>query len=146
MEYSNTTKGKFVKFLNLSLKDKLKTVIYSLIFHLYLVTFRLLGFKKCKSIIDKSIVSKKSEDNSASGKIMKESKIIGYSTGNTLFKASCLEKSLFSYFILGLYGFNCNLKIGINDNSDDFSAHAWIEFNNKVINDNIDVLKNFSSF
>ena len=142
----NTAKDKFINFLNLPVKDKIKTVLYSVVFIFFLITFRLFGYKKVRNLIDKIISSKSKAESPSENFIKNESKIIGYSAENSIFSATCLEKSLFSYFILGLYGINCDLKIGVNNASQEFSAHAWIEHEGQILNDTPEVIKKISPF
>ena len=142
----STGKDKFIKFINLSTVDKAKTVIYSIFFHFFLLIFRLFGYKKVRNLTDKIISSKKNGEIPSENFIKNESKIVCYSAENSIFSATCLEKSLFSYFILGLYGINCDLKIGVNNAAQEFSAHAWIEHNGQVLNDTPEVIKKISPF
>lgn len=146
MEYSNTVKNKFSKFLNLTFKDKAKTVIYVLTFHLFIIGFRIFGYKKTRYIVDK-IISPINCNVSNSKKFLgNESKIIGYSVGNSLFKSTCLEKSLFTYLIVGMYGIKTELKFGVNNSTEDFSSHAWVEYQGIILNDTPETLDNISPF
>jgi len=144
MEYSNTVKNKLSKFLNLTFKDKIKTVIYSLIFHIFILTFRIFGYKKIKNLIDKAISTQNNSKNN--NFIVNESKNIGHSVGNSLFKSTCLEKSLFTYLILGMYGIKTDLKIGVSNFTEEFSAHAWVEYQGMIVNDLPETIENISPF
>ena len=104
------------------------------------------SLSKSKKIINSIVNPSKNTEDIKEKNVENESIIIGYSTNNTLLNPTCLERSLFTYLILCLYGINCDLKIGINNSSNEFSAHAWIEYKNRVINDNNDQIKNFSTF
>ena len=146
MEYSNTVKNKFSKFLSLTFKDKIKTLVYSITFHLFILTFRIFGYKKTRKIIDKIISSINNNKNINKKFIENESKIIGHAVGNSLFNSACLEKSLFTYLILGIYGIKTELKFGVNNSTDDFSAHAWVEYNGMIVNDLPEVIGRISPF
>jgi len=146
MGYLNTIKEKFIKFLYLSFKDKQKIVIYFVIFHIFLVAFRIFDYRKSKNIIDRLIIHNKNTKSTYGRFVKYESKIIDYATGNCLIKSTCLEKSLFLYFILGLYGINCDLKIGIQGSTHNFSAHAWLEHGSIIINDNPKSIENYLPF
>ena len=146
MGYLSTTKDKLHKFFSLSLKNMIKIVVYSVLFHLFLIAFRVFGYKKSKRIIDRLFIPNKSVVDTSGNFLINEAEIISYSTFNTPVKSTCLERSLFTYAILGIYGVKCDLKIGINNSAQDFSAHAWIELNNRPLNDNIKNLESFSTF
>lgn len=146
MGYLNTAKDKFIKFFNLSFKDKQKIVIYFVLFHIFLVAFRIFDYRKSKNVIDR-LINPIRKTKYTYGRFVKyESKIINYSTRNCLLKSTCLEKSLFLYFILGLYGINCDLKIGIQGSTHNFSAHAWLEHGSIIINDNPKSIENYLPF
>ncbi|MGI9533497.1 MAG: lasso peptide biosynthesis B2 protein [Thermodesulfobacteriota bacterium] len=113
---------------------------------MFIIVFRLIGYRNSKIIIDKLIISIIRDEQTSSNIVIHESKIINYATGISIIRPTCLERSLYSYLILGLYGIKCDLKIGINNSTEEFSAHAWIVYKDKAINDNINNLKNFSTF
>ncbi|SFD13713.1 Transglutaminase-like superfamily protein [Bacillus sp. 491mf] len=52
-------------------------------------------------------------------------------------KALCLHQSLVGYYILSKNGYNVNMCVGASKVN--FTAHAWIEFQERVINDTPDV-------
>ena len=144
MAYSNTIRNTAGKFLHLSLKDKIKTVFYIISFHFFILLFKLLGYKKTKNLIDKVISTRNNSKNN--NFILNESQIIGHAFSNSLFKSTCLERSLFTYLILGTYGIKTELKIGVNNAVDEFSAHAWVEHDGIILNDTPETLKNISPF
>ena len=144
MAYSNTVRNKAGKFLHLSFKDKIKTVFYSLSFHIFVLFFKLLGYKKTKNLIEKSISTRYNYINNEF--IVNESKIIGHAFSNSLINSKCLEQSLFTYLILGIYGVKTELKIGVNNLTKDFSAHAWVEHNGIILTDTPETLENISPF
>ena len=146
MEYSNTVRNKFTKFLGLTFKDKLKTVVYSFAFHLFILLFMIFGYKKTRGITDKIIGTENSSSNFNKEYIERESTIIGYAAGNSLFNSSCLEKSLFTYLIFGIHGLKTELKFGVNNTTGDFSAHAWVEYRGTIVNDYPEVIGNISPF
>ena len=146
MEYLNTIRLKFRKFSRLPAGMKLEVLLYSSAYLLYLPIFRLIGYVKTKNIIDRLIPEVNTSELINESRIKRKTETVRYSTADGLLKTSCLEKSLYSYFILGMNGIRCDLKIGINDNFQDFRAHAWLEFNDKKVIDNLEQGENFSAF
>ena len=86
----NITSNKLLKFYHLSVKDKLKFVVYSLMFNFFLFIFRLLGYKKSKKIINSIVNPSKNTEDIKEKNVENESIIIGYSTNNTLFSTIAL--------------------------------------------------------
>jgi len=146
MAYLSTTKDKLLRFFSLSFKNMLKTVVYSASFHLFIIAFRLFGYKKSKKTIDMLFIPNKSTVDINGNFLKNESTIASYATCNSPFKSTCLERSLFTYALLGLYGIKCDLKIGVNGSARDFSAHAWIEHEGNILNDTPEIINKISPF
>ena len=140
-------KNKISKFINLSAKERSGFIKYSISFPFFLLFYLIVGYKRTKRSIDYQIQPriqklKNKEDLS----VRNLSKIINYSLVNNIFKSTCLEQSLFTYYILGLNGIKCDIKIGVKKNCDKFLAHAWVENQGVVINDKFEAINNISPF
>lgn len=61
-----------------------------------------------------------------------------------VFQPTCLSRSLVLWHLLRRRGFPAELRIGVNVTEAQFSAHAWVENKNKVINDAPDISERFS--
>ena len=62
------------------------------------------------------------------------------------YDATCLRRSLVLWWILRRKGIDSKLRIGARMEGDIFSAHAWVEFNDTVLNDSQDVRKRYAIF
>jgi Transglutaminase-like superfamily len=60
--------------------------------------------------------------------------------------ANCLKRSLVLWALLRVQGIPSNLRIGVERQAEKFSAHAWVEWKNIVLNDTEDVGDRFSAF
>ena len=140
-------KTKIHKFLGLSNTEKLIFVIYSLLYPVYLILFRSIGYKNIKSSIDYFIRPKTGSFTdkplSAADKI---SDMVNLAAANCLFSSTCLEKSLFTYFILGLNGIKSDLKIGVDNEDSAFKAHAWVEKEGTVLKGSENPVNKYSAF
>ena len=142
----NIAEYKFLKFRGLSLKDKLLFLSYSVYYVIFLFWFRILGYKKTRIIIDK-ISCKEGRNNSfKKGFIESRSKIIGNVTVNSPFNSTCLERSLFTYLIFRIYRIETEIKFGVNNLTEEFSAHSWVEYKGLILNDNPELIENISPF
>lgn len=148
MELLVSIKNKIGKFTDLSGKEKSGFVTYSVFFSFFLLFYRLAGYKKTKSFVDYHI--KKLSFNKKTFKkpphFTNLSRIIKYSITNNILKSTCLEQSIFTYYILGINGIKSKIKFGVNNNINNFMAHAWVEKDNKIIDFNINSADIFSSF
>lgn len=59
---------------------------------------------------------------------------------------SCLDRSLFLWFVLRIHGINSNLRIGIAPDTNTIDGHAWVELDGTVLNDDQDVPQHFAVF
>jgi hypothetical protein len=59
---------------------------------------------------------------------------------------SCLDRSVFLWFVLRLHGIDGDLRIGITANEDTIDGHAWVELDGDVLNDADDIAQHFAVF
>jgi hypothetical protein len=59
---------------------------------------------------------------------------------------SCLDRSVFLWFVLRLHGIDGDLRIGIAPNGNTIDGHAWVELDGGVLNDADDVAQHFAVF
>jgi len=62
------------------------------------------------------------------------------------YHANCLKISLLIWWFLGRRGITIDLKIGVNNDTGDFNAHAWVEYRGNVLIDATDIEDRFSAF
>jgi hypothetical protein len=60
-----------------------------------------------------------------------------------LYDATCLRRSLVLWWLLRRQGIDSRLRIGARMEGIEISAHAWVEIQDKVLNDSPDVRKRF---
>ena len=140
-------KTKTHKFLDLNNTEKLVFVKYSLLYPFFLILFRSIGYKNVKNSIDYLIRSKTDsvmdKPLSAADKI---SNMVNIAAANCFIGSTCLERSLFTYFILGLNGIKSDLKIGVDNNEYAFKAHAWVEKEGTVLKGSKNPVNKYSAF
>jgi hypothetical protein len=59
---------------------------------------------------------------------------------------NCLKKSLVLWYLLRRQGIISELRIGVQHEVGKFQAHAWVEYQNIVLNDNQNVRQHFAMF
>jgi hypothetical protein len=59
---------------------------------------------------------------------------------------SCLDRSVFLWFVLRFHDIDGDLRIGIVPNADAIDGHAWVELDHVVLNDTQDIADHFAVF
>ena len=59
---------------------------------------------------------------------------------------TCLDRSVFLWFLMRLHRLDGNVRIGINFDGSKVEGHAWVEMDGRVINDAPDVADSFAVF
>jgi hypothetical protein len=59
---------------------------------------------------------------------------------------SCLDRSVFLWFVLRFHGIDGDVRIGIAPRLDGIDGHAWVELNSAVLNDAQDIGERFAAF
>ena len=62
------------------------------------------------------------------------------------YDATCLRRSLVLWWLLRRRGIDSRLRIGARTDGDNFSAHAWVEYQDDVLNDSPDVRTQYVNF
>jgi hypothetical protein len=63
-----------------------------------------------------------------------------------IFRANCLEQSLTLWWLLRRRGFEAELRIGARKRDEIFEAHAWVELEGAVLNDEEGVTSEYARF
>ena len=59
---------------------------------------------------------------------------------------NCLKRSLTLWFVLRRRGILSDLRIGVRRHEGEFQAHAWIEYEGRILNDHPTVHQQFAAF
>ena len=73
-------------------------------------------------------------------------RIVSIASRNGAYNATCLKRSLLTWWLLARRGIETVLQIGVNNKPGDFRAHAWVEYKGKVLQDPADIGNQFSAF
>ncbi|MDX2098963.1 MAG: lasso peptide biosynthesis B2 protein [Leptolyngbyaceae cyanobacterium bins.59] len=65
---------------------------------------------------------------------------------NIPFQANCLERSLALWWLLQRYGVSTSLQIGVSKESGQFKAHAWVRWQQRILNDHAEIEQVFADF
>lgn len=74
------------------------------------------------------------------------SRMVNIAVHRSWYKADCLRRSFVLFSLLRRRGIACELIYGTHVNLESFSAHAWVELEGVVLNDQANVRETFSAF
>ena len=142
MGYLRSLKTKISKFISLPSNDKI--FIFSSLYNLIisLISLKLFKYKKSLDHYSSRYKIDNSKQNIDLNYINKLSELNLIASTILPLKVTCLQRSFTLWLMLRKKGFYSDIKIGVNK-KDSFSAHAWVEINNIVINDKSDIRNDF---
>ncbi len=134
------------KFINLPDDDKIALILALAILPVVALLLRCVGLRRSQRLL--GAISERptyriiSRDISA----RRYAKLVDIASRRGLFTANCLQRSLALWFLLKQEGINCCLRIGTRKVNDMFEAHAWVEVDGFVINDDDTIMKTYTPF
>lgn len=72
--------------------------------------------------------------------------MVELSSREGLREGNCLERSLALWWLLRRRGLSGQLRIGVRKREGKFEAHAWVEFEETVLNDSEEVHRHYQPF
>ncbi len=73
-------------------------------------------------------------------------RLVSIAANHGLYRTNCLKTSLATWGLLRRQGIISRLVIGVNKDSENLSAHAWVEYQGKALNQATDVEEQYSAF
>jgi hypothetical protein len=116
---------------------------------LALAGLRLLGFRRCKRLIERFSLPPQGRNSAACAAPERAIQIVRATQSverNLPFPPNCLERSLALWWMLRGEGFPAELHIGARQGPQGFEAHAWVEDGGRVLNDSPDVHRHYARF
>ncbi|MBZ5526981.1 MAG: lasso peptide biosynthesis B2 protein [Acidobacteriia bacterium] len=117
---------------------------------LALAGLRLLGFRRCKRLIERFSLSPQGHNSSVEcatpERAIQMIRAAQSVERNLPLRPNCLERSLALWWMLRREGFPAELHIGARQGPQGFEAHAWVEDGGRVLNDSPDVHRHYARF
>ncbi len=107
--------------------------------------FGLRGWMKCveRAIRRRSVARPEGDDL----RLARETeRVVSIAARHAPYRGNCLSRSLTLWWLLLGQGIQSDLRIGVTRPPAQFEAHAWIEYQGVVINDRLDVGRQYSMF
>jgi hypothetical protein len=140
----------WIKFSGLSRPERSVCIQAFFLLPLFALSLRLFGIRRLHALLGSFV-----PENSPP--LQNESRILLFAhsiarmvqvAGNRFpFRVTnCLTQSIAVWWFLSRRGIECDLHIGVRKEADELKAHAWVEFQEHVLNDLFDTCDQFSPF
>ncbi|MGV7235084.1 MAG: lasso peptide biosynthesis B2 protein [Nitrosomonadaceae bacterium] len=137
------------KLASLSCEEWQTLLLAMMLLPLIALSLHIIGFKKTRQLLQKNVSS---VQHSALPE--KQQLIIAHCVANMvdiaarhgLYRTNCLKISFATWWLLAHKGIATELKIGVDTDSRNFNAHAWVEYKGDILNDKTNVEERFSAF
>jgi hypothetical protein len=101
----------------------------ALLLPLLTLSLKLFGFRRTQRLLQKFLSSNQNmlqKTKSESGVALTSRMVLAASRASAI-PATCLERSLALWWLLGRQGIPSQLRIGVRTDAEKFQAHAWVE-------------------
>jgi len=106
---------------------------------------RLFGFTKTHSFLCHRKPRRTGAVSEITGHAASTARMIAAAARYGGVRANCLARSEALWWMLWRAGIASDLRIGVRKSHGDFTAHAWVEWQGRVLNDSADVHEHFAA-
>ena len=157
MGWSNLVIRKGYSFWQLPGSDRLLLLQALLLIPLVAISLKVLGFQRTQSFLTrlapKSIrataqasANAPSPDVDLLSQVRTTARMVRIAVRYNSPWNNCLKQSLVLWWLLRRQGIDSELRIGVKQEGGKLEAHAWVEYDGKVLNDSQDVRSRFTMF
>jgi len=111
---------------------------------------RLLGFRRWQSALARLGTREQTRPGDPPGAPLERAyltaRMVRTAECHGLSRPNCLHQSLVLWWLLRRQGIACELRLGVRKQHGSVEAHAWVEHNGAVLNDNGNVRQHFVPF
>ena len=138
MGWFHSKRAIWSQFLRLSWSERAVVIETLLLLPLVLVAQKLLGFDRCRAILERLGTRVGSSRRGASDVLTEAratSRLFDRGARHCPCRTSCTHRSLVLWWLLRRRGITSQLWIGVQKEANRFQAHAWVECLGHVLND-----------
>jgi Transglutaminase-like superfamily len=147
MAYFRTLDSKANKFLKLSWHERSLLIQALVLLPFVAASLHLLGMGRTQYALARlcpQAISPSSEPLWLQAETT--ARMVAIAAHYSQFWANCLKRSMVLWYLLRRQGIVSELRIGVQNEVGKFQAHAWVEYQNVVLNDNQNVRQHFAMF
>jgi Transglutaminase-like superfamily len=115
------------------------------------LSLRVRGFQATQLGLQKHILRRRSAvadrlDSAKTAQAALAAQMVNSAAYRTLGKATCLERSLALWWLLGRQGIASSVRIGTRKVDDKFEAHAWVDCDGVALNEPEELHRHYAAF
>jgi hypothetical protein len=142
--------NKLIRFRRLLPREQRFLVAALIRLPLMALALKFLGFRQLQNILLKFRMSPFLDPGEGVDPAFSDTqtivKMVGAAVNEGMYRANCLERSLTLWWLLRRVGIASQLKFGVRKEREKLEAHAWLELDGAVLNDDPDVHTDYSPF
>ena len=140
--------SKIKKLKQLSLGEWIVLLAAQSVLPLLGVSLRLFGVRRCQQALSglASKLRRTAPSNIAPDRARNTARMVNAAASHGPYRAKCLVRSMTTQFLLACQGIDSELRIGVSKPDGEFTAHAWVVCQGRIINDRADVGERYQSF
>ncbi|HTZ46893.1 MAG TPA: lasso peptide biosynthesis B2 protein [Verrucomicrobiae bacterium] len=112
------------------------------------LSLRVYGFIRTRNIFQKQIGRRPASrpDDHPEQIVFRTCRMVKAAGHYGMLHPTCLAESLALYYLLQRQGVSADLRIGVRKTSDEFEAHAWVEYAGAALNQPDDQHRHYAAF
>jgi len=130
----------------LSIEEHLILLPALILLPLIALLLQALGLNKTQSLLMKLVASSVSPVTTKQEQIWLTVRMVKIATRYYRLWNNCLRESLLLWWLLYCQGIVSELRLGVQNQQEQFQAHAWVEYNGYPLNELEDVRQRFATF
>jgi hypothetical protein len=136
------------KFRHLAQQERIQLIQAAILMPLVSVSLRMLGWQCLMKLLAR--LGQSNKEVQPRQQTLDQAQRVAYVThaaaSHGLIRATCLERSMVLWWLLLRQGIKSQLVLAGRTEQSTFQAHAWVEYENVVLNDRPDVRQDFNVF
>jgi|SRR5271169_3453207 len=113
------------------------------------LSLRMRGFKKTKDALQKKLPltsSQRTRNETTAKLVQKTCRMVRAGARYGIFHPACLVESLTLWYLLQKQSIPASLRIGVRKLSEQFEAHAWVEYAGEALNQSEEQHQHYAAF
>jgi transglutaminase superfamily protein len=141
---------RLTRFLQLDRADRWILIQSVLLLPLVAVLLRMIGLARCWALLQraggKQTGAFAADDPARTSQQARTVRMVDIAARHLPWQPSCLPRSLVLWFLLRRQGVPAELRIGVRKSDRQLEAHAWVEVDQRVVNDTPDIAAEYPPF
>jgi hypothetical protein len=134
------------KFLKLSFADQQLLAQCVLLLPLMALALKTIRLRRLQRLLVGNSPNPNSSSQESISRVCRLAQMVNRAAAIGFFPANCLVRSLTLWWLLRRRGILGDLRIGVRKTEGEFQAHAWLEYQGKVVNDVAEIARQYSPF